>query len=303
MGQGKLSLSDYEEDQLVMDIPMFLNAVKDRRDLFHKLTEPAITKDIYELYQIRNQWAHPPLRDLSKQVVDDAIERCANVLAVFDEDARDAVLNLFEARDESSSFEATQEQLNEIRNLLGPVERQQQTLTSLYETMSSLGTDVSDIKSQLSRDIADDSRCEDSTEQLQELIANIEPAVSARLQTILEPLLTQISDIRNEALETQDQIGDAELWRSSLAEPVAMIQKQVQRLVSLAEQSAETAAATDGLRDEIAATRAEVSNLRCEIAKSSTQFEAWYRRSKAVVAMRLNEMIKYARSFRWSSRR
>ena len=53
-----------------------------------------------------------------------------------------------------------------------------------------------------------------------------------------------------------------------------MIQKQVQRLVNLAEQSAETAAATEGLRDEITATRAEVSNLRYEIAKSTTQFEA-----------------------------
>ena len=204
MGEGKLTLSADEENQRVMDIPVFLNAVKDRQDLFHKLTEPACADDIYHLYQIRNQWAHPPLRDLSKPEVDHAIQRCANVLEVFDEDARDAVLNLFEARGESSSCEAAQEQLSEIRNLLGPVERQRETLASLYGTMSSLQNDVSDIKGRLNKDMTDDSRREDSTKQLQELIANIEPAVSARLQTILEPLLTQISDIRNEASETQD---------------------------------------------------------------------------------------------------
>lgn len=307
MSEGEIALSADEENQLVMDIPMFLNAVKDRQDLFRKLADREITDDIKWLYEIRNQWAHPPLRDLSKSVVDDAIERCANVLAVCDENARNAVLNLSEISNESSPFETLQEQLgevrDEVRNLLGPVERQQGTLIGLSDAVISLQTDVNKIKDQLGEDVAGDPTHENPTEQIPALIANIEPAVSARLQAALDPLSAQISDVRHEISETRSQIEDTELWRSSLADPVATIQKQVQRLVNLAEQGAETAVATDRLRDEIAATRAEVSNLRHELAESTTRFEAWYRRSEAVVAVRFNEMMKYARSFRWSSRR
>ena len=250
MSEGEIALSDDEEDQLVMDIPMFLNAVKSRRDLFHKLTDRELTEDIKGLYEIRNLWAHPPLRDLSKPVVDNAIKRCVNVLTVFDENAKDAVFSLSGPTDELSPFDEIQEQLSNIRNLLGPVERQQETLVSLSESVISLQAAVDEIKDQLNEDAAVDPENEDLAEQLQTRITSVETAMSANLQTMQEQLSAQISEVGHGVSENRDQIKDIELWPSSLVEPVAKIQKQVQRLESLIKQGAKRAAPDDVLRFE-----------------------------------------------------
>jgi len=250
-GEGTLALSDDEENQLVMDILMFLNAIKDRQDLFHKLTDREVTDDIKWLYEIRNRWAHPPLHDLSKSEVDNAVERCANVLQIFDENAKNAVLNLFERRAEPSSLKAIQEQINQIFNLLfGPVERQQETLVGLSEAVISLQASVADIKGQLSEDTTVDPEGENLAEQLQPQIASIETTIRANLQTMQEQLSGQISEVKHGVWKNRDQIKDTELWRSSLVDPVAKIQKEVQHLANLVEQGMKTAASNDVLRDE-----------------------------------------------------
>lgn len=90
--EGEATFSQDEENEFLLDIAMFLEATKSRSDLFgSQLTSREVTDKIYAVYQLRNKWAHPPLRDLHKPEVDGAVSYCASILDIFDPDAADAV--------------------------------------------------------------------------------------------------------------------------------------------------------------------------------------------------------------------
>lgn len=90
--EGEAVLSQEEENEFLLDISMFLEAIKSRSDLFGKqLTSHPATDLIYAVYQLRNKWAHPPLRDMNKAEVDGAVNYCASILDLFDSAAADAV--------------------------------------------------------------------------------------------------------------------------------------------------------------------------------------------------------------------
>ena len=90
--EGAATLSQDEENEFLLDISMFLEAIKSRSDLFGRhLTSRDITDKIYAVYQLRNKWAHPPLRDLHKPEVDGAVSYCWSILNLFDPVAAAAV--------------------------------------------------------------------------------------------------------------------------------------------------------------------------------------------------------------------
>ena len=101
---GAATFSQDEENEFLLDISMFMDAVKSRSDLFgSQLTSREVTDKIYAVYQLRNKWAHPPLRDLHKPEVDGAVSYCGSILDIFDSAAANAVRGAA-ADDAPSSF-------------------------------------------------------------------------------------------------------------------------------------------------------------------------------------------------------
>lgn len=96
----KLRLSDDEAQQQLVDIPIFLNAVKNNQAMFGELTSDDITRHIYAIYDIRNAWAHPPVKDFTERYVDQALDHCAEILRVFNEDAAAEIYELFDPSEE-----------------------------------------------------------------------------------------------------------------------------------------------------------------------------------------------------------
>ena len=84
---GERQLSDEEMRQELLDIPVFLGAVNNRRAIFGELASEDKTRAIHAIYQVRNLWAHPPVKDVSRRLVNQTVNDCAGVLAVFDEEA------------------------------------------------------------------------------------------------------------------------------------------------------------------------------------------------------------------------
>lgn len=112
---GETALSRDEEDEFLLDISMFLEATKSRSDLFGRaMTGAEATDRMYAVYQIRNKWAHPPLRDLNRAEVNGAAEDCASILAMFNEGAADAVRDAVRESDEALALERIAERLEQI---------------------------------------------------------------------------------------------------------------------------------------------------------------------------------------------
>ncbi len=114
---GEVLISKDEEDEFLIDIPMFLEAVKSRRDLFgHELIGWEMTRRIANVYKLRNIWAHPPLRDLRKAEVGGAAEDCATVLDLFDPHAADAIRDMMHDEGESDApLHALTERLDQLQ--------------------------------------------------------------------------------------------------------------------------------------------------------------------------------------------
>lgn len=112
---GERALSQDEENEFLLDISMFLEATKSRSDLFGRaMTETEMTEKLYAVYQIRNKWAHPPLRDLNRAEVNGAADDCASILATFDETAADAVCDAVRENDETLLIERMAERLEQL---------------------------------------------------------------------------------------------------------------------------------------------------------------------------------------------
>lgn len=119
----KLRLSDDEAWQQLVDIPIFLNAVKNNQAMFGELASDDITHHIYAIYDIRNAWAHPPVKDFTERYVDQAIDHCAQILTVFNKDAAAAIYELFApsgqltGSNDSVSHRSIEQQQSAIINL------------------------------------------------------------------------------------------------------------------------------------------------------------------------------------------
>ena len=90
---GGRQLSDDEMRQELLDIPIFLGAVDNRRPIFGELASEDKTRMIWAIYQARNLWAHPPVKDVPRRRVNQTVNDCAGVLAVFDEEAARTVFS------------------------------------------------------------------------------------------------------------------------------------------------------------------------------------------------------------------
>ena len=116
---GEAALSQEEENEFLLDIAMFLEAIKSRSDLFgRQLTLRETTDKIYAMYQLRNKWAHPPLRDLHKPEVDGAVSYCASILDIFDPVAAEAVRGVTVGDALSSSSDLLLERVEQLQDTI-----------------------------------------------------------------------------------------------------------------------------------------------------------------------------------------
>ena len=141
--EGEATFSQDEENEFLLDIAMFLEATKSRSDLFgSQLTSREVTDKIYAVYQLRNKWAHPPLRDLHKPEVDGAVSYCASILDIFDPDAADAVRGVTTGGALSSSPDLLLERMEYLQDAIEarslPSDQLQGMLGQLLESTSQL---------------------------------------------------------------------------------------------------------------------------------------------------------------------
>lgn len=116
---GEAALSQEEENEFLLDIATFLEATKSRSDLFGRvLTERETTDKMYAVYQLRNRWAHPPLRDLHKAEVDGAVAYCASILDGFDPAAAEAVRSVANDDPHSPHSDLLLERLDQLRDAI-----------------------------------------------------------------------------------------------------------------------------------------------------------------------------------------
>ena len=141
--EGEATFSQDEENEFLLDIAMFLEATKSRSDLFgSQLTSREVTDKIYAVYQLRNKWAHPPLRDLHKPEVDGAVSYCASILDIFDPGAADAVRGVTSDGALSSSPDLLLERMEYLQDAIEarslPSDQLQGMLGQLLESTSQL---------------------------------------------------------------------------------------------------------------------------------------------------------------------
>ena len=139
---GEIVISQDEEDEFLIDFPMFLEAVKSRSDLFgEELIGWEITRRIANVYKVRNTWAHPPLRDLRKSEVSGAADDCATVLDLFDPHAAEAIRDAMSDDAQSPApLHALNERLDQLQWAIEsrslPTDQLQGMLTQLLERSS-----------------------------------------------------------------------------------------------------------------------------------------------------------------------
>lgn len=116
--EGELAISKADEDEFLIDIPMFLEAVKSRSDLFGpRLVDWEMTRKIANVYRLRNTWAHPPVRDLRASEVSGIADDCASILELFDPVAADAVRGVATG-DASSSSDSLLERIEHLQDAI-----------------------------------------------------------------------------------------------------------------------------------------------------------------------------------------
>lgn len=141
--EGEATFSQDEENEFLLDIAMFLEATKSRSDLFgSQLTSREVTDKIYAVYQLRNKWAHPPLRDLHKPEVDGAVSYCASILDIFDPVAADAVRGVTTGGALSSSQDSLLERIEYLQDAIEarslPTDQLRGMLGQLLESTSQI---------------------------------------------------------------------------------------------------------------------------------------------------------------------
>ena len=141
--EGEATLSQDAENEFLLDISMFLEAIKSRSDLFgRQLTSRETTDKIYAVYQLRNKWAHPPLRDLHKPEVDGAVSYCWSILSIFDSAAAAAVQEVTGDDAPSSPPDLLLERIEELQEAIDarslPSDQLQGMLGQLLESTSQM---------------------------------------------------------------------------------------------------------------------------------------------------------------------
>ena len=141
--EGEATLSQDAENEFLLDISMFLEAIKSRSDLFgRQLTSRETTDKIYAVYQLRNKWAHPPLRDLHKPEVDGAASYCWSILSIFDSAAAAAVQEVTGDDAPSSPPDLLLERIEELQEAIDarslPSDQLQGMLGQLLESTSQM---------------------------------------------------------------------------------------------------------------------------------------------------------------------
>lgn len=117
--EGELAISKADEDEFLIDIPMFLEAVKSRSDLFGaRLVDWEMTRKIANVYRLRNTWAHPPVRDLRASEVSGVADDCASILELFDPVAADAVRGVTTGDASSSSSDSLLERIEHLQDAI-----------------------------------------------------------------------------------------------------------------------------------------------------------------------------------------
>ena len=117
--EGELAISKADEDEYLIDIPVFLEAVKSRSDLFGaRLVDWEMTRKIANVYRLRNTWAHPPVRDLRASEVSGVAEDCASILELFDPVAAEAVREVAAGDAPPSSSDSLLERIEYLQDAI-----------------------------------------------------------------------------------------------------------------------------------------------------------------------------------------
>ena len=134
--EGELAISKADEDEFLIDIPMFLEAVKSRSDLFGpRLVDWEMTRKIANVYRLRNTWAHPPVRDLRASEVSGVADDCASILELFDPVAADAVRGVTTG---DASLSSSDSLLERIEHLQGAIDARSLPTEHLREMLGQL---------------------------------------------------------------------------------------------------------------------------------------------------------------------
>ncbi len=305
--EGGVARSKEEENEFLVDIAMFLEAVKSRSDLFGELTEPETTNAIYAVYQLRNTWAHPPLRDLSRNDVLKAVDLCERVLRVFDEEAADAVREVGEADLDSPTPSDLAEQIERLHAALEQRGMPTEQLSGVLNQMLEL---VSDVYRQLedARAAAAETRAANRTalnERFEASENKLMSLVRDGVLTLTEQLQQARSEIEAMRGESKEVIGAVEAAQKvSHAEQIAGLQGLGVRVAELDKQLAlvgerqsesDSRPTLEALRSELVEVRAELRALRTELAASHTQAGEWWARFEQQVSSWLDRLARVGR--------
>ena len=205
---GDLTESKDEEREFLLDIPVFMYAVRNRSDLFGKLADMERTEQMKAVYHLRNRWAHPPLRDLRQVEVDDVAARCAEVLALIDPDAAAELHGIGNGlADQTARPEAAT--LSEIRdNVLHMIDHPPAEVQAIAEIVVALQAEVGGIRDGAQQAQAEMERqrqrdVEENQARLTALEENLDRAVRRRLEIGLAALEAQDQQRREQVADLQ----------------------------------------------------------------------------------------------------
>ena len=153
--------TDEDVWQELLDIPLFLVAVKDEKVMSNELASQENTQAIYDIYQIRNLWAHPPVKDLPRRLVDQAVRNCLDVLAVVDEEAQKAAFSEIDGSQAQPVGVDGDEIADKIANRLQASEdRRTETVAGLSNAIVSLQARVEGLEQAL-QEVGEQVRAQD----------------------------------------------------------------------------------------------------------------------------------------------
>ena len=304
---GEISLSKEEEEGILLDVPVFLDAVKNRSNYFGAISDHPLTDCIVQIYRLRNAWAHPPLRDLSRNDVLKAVDLCERVLRVFDEEAADAVREVGEADLDSPTPSDLAEQIERLHAALEQRGMPTEQLSGVLNQMLEL---VSDVYRQLkdARAAAEETRAANRTalnERFEASENKLMGLVRDGVLTLTEQLQQARSEIEATRGESKEVIGAVEAAQKvSHAEQIAGLQGLGVRVAELDKQLAlvgerqsesDSRPTLEALRSELVEVRAELRALRTELAASHTQAGEWWVRFEQQVSSWLDRLARVGR--------
>ncbi len=297
--EGAAPLSKEEEYESLLDIPMFLEAVKSRSDLFGKLADRQTTDRIAAVYRLRNKWAHPPLRDLNKAEVMGAAGDCASILGIFDPDSAHAVGEVMGADAlTTAQLESLSGRLDQINaGVSHLLDHPSAAVQGMSDAVTGLQQEVQELKQTLGAERRAEAQAQaaaaqnvqkmhdriaESQQSLKEYIRDSVLALTERAEQgerAIEAMRAETAKSINDAAAKQQlSQGDYLSAAKALELQLADIRKQLHRIAQ-AFNTADQAAA-------LQAISREVSGLRSQLAASRTQLGDCYRAYEAALLQR-----------------